>query len=191
MKKHSTVIRNMTACALMTALICVCSWITIPGPVPFTMQTFAIFFALMTLGGKWGTLSVALYLAIGTLGLPVFSGFTGGVGKILGATGGYLVGFLPMAALYWLLVRVLGTGRLRRFIAAALSMIFLYACGTIWFYVVYVTRGETVTILAILSACVFSFIPLDALKIALAAFLSDRLKKAGIFQNRNTPKSEE
>lgn len=178
---RSTFVRQMTACALMCALIVVCSWIRIPGQVPFTMQTFAIFFGLMALGGKLGSLAVGVYLAIGMMGLPVFSNFGGGFGYILGATGGYLVGFLPMALLYWGLMRLFGRRRFSAILVCAVCLLFLYACGTIWFYAVFVSRGDVRSILSILTACVFPFILPDALKIALAAFLAKRLRKAGLF----------
>ena len=82
--------RELARAALFAALIAICSWISIPTAVPFTLQTFAVFLALGVLGGKLGTLSVAVYLLLGAVGLPVFAGFQGGLGALLGATGGYL-----------------------------------------------------------------------------------------------------
>ena len=82
--------RDLARAALFAALIAICSWISIPTAVPFTLQTFAVFLALGVLGGKLGTLSVAVYLLLGAVGLPVFAGFQGGLGALLGATGGYL-----------------------------------------------------------------------------------------------------
>ena len=86
--------QELARAALFAALIAICSWISIPTAVPFTLQTFAVFLALGVLGGKLGTLSVAVYLLLGAVGLPVFAGFQGGLGALLGATGGYLAGFL-------------------------------------------------------------------------------------------------
>lgn len=81
--------------ALMAALIALCAWISVPlGPVPFTMQTFGIFAALGLLGGRRGTLAFLIYLLLGIVGLPVFSGFSAGAGVLFGATGGYLLGYL-------------------------------------------------------------------------------------------------
>lgn len=85
---------DITLTALYSALIAVCSWISVPAAVPFTMQTFAVFVTVGVLGGKRGTYSVLLYLLLGAAGLPVFAGFTGGVGHLFGATGGYIIGFL-------------------------------------------------------------------------------------------------
>ena len=90
--------------ALMAALIALCAWISVPlGPVPFTMQTFGIFAALGLLGGRRGTLAFLIYLLLGIVGLPVFSGFSAGAGVLFGATGGYLLGYLAAALLFWFL----------------------------------------------------------------------------------------
>ena len=96
-------LKGMILCALFAALMAVCSWITIPYVVPFTMQTFGVFLALLLLGGKRGTICMAVYLLLGAVGLPVFSGFRGGVGALVGSTGGYLVGFIVSALLMWAL----------------------------------------------------------------------------------------
>ena len=84
----------MVQIALFAAIIAVCSWIQIPMTVPFTMQTFAVFCALATLGGKGGTISILIYIVLGAVGVPVFAGFTGGIGILFGTTGGYIIGFL-------------------------------------------------------------------------------------------------
>ena len=87
--------------AIGAVLIAVCSWISIPASVPFTLQTFAVFFVLSILGGKRGTVSVLLYILLGAIGIPVFAGFSGGIGVIMGSTGGYIVGFILMGLVYW------------------------------------------------------------------------------------------
>ena len=86
--------RDMALVALMTALMAICSWISIPTTVPFTLQTLGVFLACALLGGKRGSLAVFVYLLLGALGLPVFAGFSGGAGALLGSTGGYILGFL-------------------------------------------------------------------------------------------------
>jgi biotin transport system substrate-specific component len=93
----------MTAVALGAVLIIICSWLTVPFAVPFTMQTFAVYCALLLLGGRRGLLAVLLYILLGAFGLPVFSGFRGGIGALLGPTGGYILGFLLCALLFRLL----------------------------------------------------------------------------------------
>lgn len=94
----------MVQIALFAAIIAVCSWIQIPMTVPFTMQTFAVFCALATLGGKGGTISILIYIVLGAVGVPVFAGFTGGIGILFGTTGGYIIGFLFTGLLYWLII---------------------------------------------------------------------------------------
>ena len=99
--------KDIVLIGIFAALIAVCSWISIPTAVPFTLQTFGVFMAVEVLGGKRGTLSVLVYLLLGAVGLPVFAGFTGGMGIITGSTGGYIVGFLLGAMIMWLLETVL------------------------------------------------------------------------------------
>ena len=94
-------IRDIAYIGASAALIAVCSWISVPSPVPFTLQTFAVFSAVGILGGRRGTIAVLVYLLLGAVGLPVFAGFRGGVGVLLGTTGGYIAGFLLAALLMW------------------------------------------------------------------------------------------
>ena len=90
--------KDMATTALMAALLCVLAPITIPvGPIPLSLATFAVYMAGAVLGAKRGIAAVALYLLIGMTGIPVFSGFTGGIQRLAGVTGGYLIGYLPCA----------------------------------------------------------------------------------------------
>lgn len=86
---HQTI--DLVYIALGAVLISICSWISIPTTVPFTMQTFAVFFVLSALGGKRGTVAIIVYILLGAVGIPVFSNFTSGIGILLGNTGGYIV----------------------------------------------------------------------------------------------------
>lgn len=92
---------SMCLAALFAAVYAVCAWISIPMPsgISFTLQTFGVALGGYLLGASWGTASIAVYLCIGAIGLPVFSGFGGGAAKLIGVTGGYLIGFIGMAAL--------------------------------------------------------------------------------------------
>ena len=85
---------NLAFTALGAVLIAVCSWISIPTAVPFTMQTFAVFFVLLALGGRRGTCSILVYILLGAAGMPVFSNFSAARRRPVGATGGYIAGFL-------------------------------------------------------------------------------------------------
>ena len=125
--------------ALMAALIALCAWISVPlGPVPFTMQTFGIFAALGLLGGRRGTLAFLIYLLLGIVGLPVFSGFSAGAGVLFGATGGYLLGYLA-AALFIVTMSGLGVAIANRsdtmqqtmFVMFFFVMIFVLMSGLI------------------------------------------------------------
>ena len=118
----------MVQIALFAAIIAVCSWIQIPMTVPFTMQTFAVFCALATLGGKGGTISVLIYIVLGAVGVPVFAGFTGGVGILFGTTGGYIIGFLFTGLLYWLITHFLGDKLPVMILALVLGLALLITC---------------------------------------------------------------
>ena len=160
-------VRNMTCSALMAALLVVCGWIAIPiPPVSFTLQTFGVLTALGVLGGKAGALSILLYLAMGAAGLPVFSGFQGGIGILAGVTGGYLWGFLAAGLTYWLLERF---GKLPAMIA---GQAVCYLCGSLWF-LLYAGGGLWV----ILLRCVIPYLIPDGVKIALSYTLSRRLSR--------------
>lgn len=168
---------DLALCALFAALIAVCAWISIPATVPFTLQTFAVFAALGLLGGKRGTVSIAVYLLLGAVGVPVFSGFQGGVGALLGTTGGYLLGFLLAALIVWGMEARFGDKTGVFILAAVLGMIICYAFGTAWFLVVYARTKGAVSLATVLGWCVVPFLLPDAAKIALAVLLRGRLKR--------------
>ena len=136
-KKLST--KDMAYIGLFACLMAICAWISIPGQIPFTLQTMGVFLAVGLLGGKQGTLAVLVYVLMGAVGLPVFSGFTGGIGRLLGATGGYIIGFLASALLMWALEKVLGEKKWGLALSMLLGLIACYAFGTAWFLVVYTT----------------------------------------------------
>ena len=161
--------------ALMAVLIAVCSWISIQTVVPFTLQTFAVFCALELLGGARGTIAVAVYLLLGAVGVPVFAGFTGGLGILLGSTGGYLLGFLLTGLVYWLFER-LGRSLWLRVAALLLGLALCYAFGTLWFIEVYSRANGPLSVMTALSWCVLPFLLPDGLKLAMALLLSARVK---------------
>ena len=168
---------DLVLIALFVALMAICAWITIPAAVPFTMQTFGVFLALLLLGGKRGAICMAVYLLLGAVGVPVFSGFRGGVGALVGSTGGYLVGFIVSALLMWALTGFARRNRWTLAVALAVSLLACYAFGTVWFVVVSVRAGKAMTFGTALSFCVLPYILPDAAKIWLAYFLSKRLKR--------------
>ena len=133
--------RELAYTGILAALIAVCSWISIPTAVPFTLQTFAVFLTLGLLGGRLGTLAVTVYLLLGAVGLPVFAGFHGGLGAFLGATGGYLVGFLFTALTMWGAERWLGKSAPVFLGSAVVGQILCYLFGSVWYYAVYTGRN--------------------------------------------------
>ena len=167
--------KEMAYIALLVVVIAVCSWISIPSVVPFTMQTFGVFCAVGLLGGFRGTVAVLIYILMGLIGLPVFSNFNGGVGYLMGPTGGYIVGFLFTALVYWLLEKLFGKGLLCRILAMALGLIVCYAFGTFWFVEVYSRANGPISVAAALAMCVLPFILPDAVKISLALLITGRL----------------
>lgn len=168
---------DMAYIALMVVLMAVCSWISIPATVPFTLQTFAMFCAVGLLGGKRGTIAVLVYIIMGAIGLPVFSGFAGGLGHLLGATGGYIVGFFFSALLYWLVTKLLGTAVWSMALAMVLGLVVCYAFGTVWFTVVYTQKVAAIGFAGALGMCVIPYIIPDLIKIALALLLTKVLSK--------------
>lgn len=172
--------KDLTLIALFTVLAAVCAWISVPVPVPliqFTMQTFAIFAALLILGGKRGTYAVTAYLLLGAVGAPVFSNFRGGLSVLLGATGGYILGFFFQALLYWLMTARWGERLGVKLLASVLGLFLCYAFGTAWYLALYAQMGKPMGWLTALGYCVFPFILPDLIKLALAVLLAQRVGK--------------
>lgn len=161
-------VRKRMRASLFAALIAICAWIgvSVP-PIAFTLQTLGVLTALGTLGGKWGAVSVGLYLAMGAVGLPVFSGFRGGAAALLGTSGGFLWGFGAGALVYW------AAERLGKLPAMVLCQLTCYLCGCIWFSV-YAGGGG---ILGAVLTCVVPWLIPDGVKLWLAFALSRRLEK--------------
>ena len=167
--------KDMARIALFAVVIAICSWLSIPATIPFTLQTFGIFLTVAVLGGKRGSLAVLLYLLMGLVGLPVFAGFSGGLGVLLGTTGGYILGFLLSALVMWGMERFLGKRRWVLALSMLLGLVVCYAFGTIWFMQVYASKTGPIGLWTALGWCVFPYIIPDLLKIALALILSQRL----------------
>ncbi len=162
---------DLVMVALFAVLIAVCAWISIPATVPFTLQTFGVLCAMGLLGGKRATLAILTYLLLGAVGVPVFSGFRGGLGMLLGVTGGYLVGFLCSTLLLWLLTALLGDKPWVRTLGMLLGLLVLYAFGTAWFMVAYAGSTGPVGLSTALGWCVVPFILPEIAKTALAIFV--------------------
>ena len=184
--------RQLTLCAVMAAVMCVLAPISIPiGPISVTGGTLTVYLTAYLLGPFRGLAATAAYLLTGFAGLPVFSNYMGGAGRLLGPTGGYLVGYLPMMLLAGLaadfaLRRFGGQGKGERALALAVTFLgmvlataVLYAFGTAWYCV-----QAGVDLQTALAACVFPFIPFDLAKMVLALMTGTpvrrRLEQAGL-----------
>ena len=178
-KTNTLKTRDLTLVALFAALIAICAWLTVPMPdVPFTMQTFGVFAALLLLGGKRGTLSILLYLLLGAAGLPVFSGFRGGIGSLLGTTGGYLIGFLFSGLIYWVITALVKQeNTLTRFLALTAALFVCYAFGTAWFMTVYLRSSGPISLGLVLMKCVVPYLIPDFAKMLAAVSVSRAVKK--------------
>ena len=171
---------KMVTCAIFAAIMCVLGPMSIPiGPVPVSFTNLVIYLAAILLGAKLSTVSYLVYMLLGIVGLPVFSGFQGGVGKLAGPTGGYLVAFIIMAFISGLVfekskgnVVISGIGMI---VATAVAYLF----GTVWFVI-----EMKCEFMYALSVCVFPFVVFDLIKIVIALVLGKAVKfalnKAGL-----------
>lgn len=169
--------RDLVIIALFAVLMAVCAWISIPTAIPFTMQTFAVFFALNFLGGKKGTAAVCVYLLLGIIGLPVYANGTTGIGVILGNTGGYMIGWIFSGLTVWLLEKLFGRNLWVQVVSMLAGLLVCYALGTAWFMVVYARTAGAIGLWAALGWCVVPFVLPDLVKLGLALWMSHRLEK--------------
>ena len=164
-------IKKTALCALFTALCAVCSIITVPSPIPFTLQTFAITLAVYVLGIGGGMASVSAYIVLGAIGLPIFSGMHGGIGVLFGPTGGFILGFIPFCLIIGFALKKFKS-LVPRLIGCFIGLIVLYICGAVqYIFVASVSFWGAVTV------CVLPFIIPDVLKILLAVVIGNRINK--------------
>lgn len=166
-------VRKITSIGLMTAFLCIVApWAIQIGPVPITLATFGVYLVGALLGTKYGTISVFVYLLLGAVGLPVFSGFGGGAQRLVGVTGGYLVGYLPCVFAVSFIISKIGKKFFGYLIAMTVGTVILYSMGTMW----YVWQTGNAPAVA-LSLCVVPFLPGDLIKIVMAAILGYEVRK--------------
>ena len=180
--------RTIAFTALLAAIICAIAPWTVPiGPIPVSLATFGIYIASCVIDAKHGTVATIVYVVLGAIGVPVFAGFMGGFGRIVGPTGGFIIGYIPCAFVVGL-VRDGLRGRAWSYpVAMVAGTIVLYALGTAW----YVFQSG-VDVAAALAACVLPFLPGDALKIAAASVLCVRLRPlVRRYLTRPAPQREE
>lgn len=171
--KNRGKIKNMTHIALYAVFLAICSWIAIPFATPMTLQTFGVFFVLFYAGGKKGLASIALYISLGIIGLPVFAGFRGGFGVLFEHSGGYIIGFLAAGCLYFAAEAIFPKAMQKAFLkyfVAAIGLLTCHALGALSHYnfLLSVEKGEAYWVM--LAFSLFSYGILDAVKIAGAGF---------------------
>ncbi len=182
--KRERYVYEMVLAAMFSVIIAICAWITIPFAVPFTMQTFGVFLAIAVLGGKLATVSIGLYILLGIVGIPVFSGFQSGIGVLFQQTGGYVIGFFVASLVSWGLecgVRTLfRRGRFSKRFLIGLELFFgllvCYAFGTLWFWRLYMKQSGAISLGAVLGICVVPFVVPDLIKIGLVLVVQKRLR---------------
>lgn len=176
-------LKDMVLMALFAAVFCVLAPLAVPvGPVPVSLTNFVIFISVYVLGWHRTTITYVAYLMIGLVGLPVFSGFQGGIGKMAGPTGGYLIGFIFTAVISGLFVQIktnsLLASRLLGIAGMILGMIVAYGFGTAWF-----CYSTGTGLFAALTLCVFPFVLGDLVKmavaVAVAPVIAMQIRKVG------------
>lgn len=172
--KDKKMLFTMTRCALMAALMCALCPVSVPiGPIPISLSILIILLTVMILGTRDALISYTVYLLLGAVGMPVFSGFQGGLAKLAGPTGGYLVGFLPMILIGGIFLKKSNRNILWTMVGMVIGIAVDYLLGTAWF--VFQT-GSTVS--HALDVCVYPFIPFDLGKLVIAVLLGNVIHKA-------------
>lgn len=159
--------------SLGASVITLCSWISVPSVPPITLQLFGVFVCSGLLGLRRGAASCLVWIALGALGLPVFAGFGGGLGTLLGPSGGYIVGLL-LASLIVGFASELSDAIAPMLLSMLAALLLIYVCGAAWYRFSY---AEGASFYDILVACVLPFVAWDALKLALAVTVTKRLKR--------------
>ncbi len=161
--------QNITLIALMSAILCMIGPIMIPvGMVPISLTNMVIYLTVLLLDKKKATISVAIYLLIGFVGLPVFAGFTGGVGKLLGPTGGYLIGYLVLSLVAGTILEKVEKVKI---LALSIGTISLYLIGTMW-----LMFQSKLSFMSALTVGVLPFVMFDVIKIVVAVVLGNSIR---------------
>ena len=172
-KKFST--KQMALIGLMTAVTCILGPLSIPlpfSPVPITFTNLAIYFSIYILGMKSGTLSCLIYILLGFVGVPVFSGFSGGAAKLAGPTGGYIIGFIFMAIIAGLIIDRFPEKYILHAVGLIVGTAVCYLFGTVW-----LAKQLGMTFIKSLSVGVIPYLPGDAAKIIIALIIGPKLRK--------------
>lgn len=169
-------IYNIVYTGMFAVLLTLCSWLSIPTMIPFTLQTFGVFLTVLLLGGRQGTLSIFIYLLLGAVGIPVFSNFGAGLGYLLGNTGGYAIGFVFVGLTGWLFEILFRKKPITQVVSMLLGLMICYTFGSLWFIKISMNSGGNYGLITVLTMCVFPFVLPDLGKLWLAYIISKRIK---------------
>lgn len=167
--------KDLTLIALFAAILAICSWISIPTTIPFTMQTFGVFLTISILGSKRGIIAICIYLLLGIIGIPVYANGTSGIGILLGPTGGYMISWIFFGLILWGMELLFGKKLWVLTISLLLGLILCYGLGTVWFVVFYASGTGTVGFWGAFSCCVLPFILPDLVKLVFALIVQKKL----------------
>lgn len=174
-KRSLFTVKQLTLVGLMAAVLCILSplALSIPiSPVPISLGTLAIYFVISVLGMKLGTISVAIYILLGLAGIPVFAGYTSGPGKLLGPTGGYIIGYLFMALICGFFVDKFSSNIPLYLLGMVLGTAVCYLFGTLW-----LAYQMELTFPKALMAGVIPYIPADIVKLVIATAIGFQIRK--------------
>lgn len=164
-------VKTIAVIGVLTAVTCILAPLSIPiGDVPISLTNLVIYFGLYILGTRRETVSYVVYLLLGLVGIPVFSGFTAGPAKLFGPTGGYLIGFIPMAVIAGIFIEKSGRKLVLSMVGMILGTAICYIFGTVWFVLIMKTSVQ-----AALTMCVYPFIVFDLIKMVLAALIGPQI----------------
>ncbi len=174
MKNKKSSVYQLTVCALMAAVMCVIGPMSIPiGAVPVSFTNFVICLTACLLGWKWGSVSVIVYVLLGTFGLPVFSGYAGGLAKLAGPTGGYIIGYVFITLIGGAFIVRFRSSYIWTVIGLVLGVAVTYAFGTAWFVI-----QMKCELWYAMTVCVLPFIGWDLLKICAATAVGATVRRA-------------
>lgn len=175
MKNKPLTTQDTARVAISTVFMIVCSWISIPAPIPFSMQNFGAVIICLLLSRKQALFTIITYILLGMAGLPVFAGFRTGATVLSGPTGGYIVGFLCLPLIIGRNSVTTSRNKASTFLYTFIGTLIIYALGTLWYALIFLDKCEG--ILPILSLCVFPYIIPDLAKIILAVTCAEKLKR--------------
>ena len=174
-------IRTLCEIPLFVSLMTICAWLSIPSPIPFTLQTFAFFLCCLCLGGKMAFVCTTVYLFLGIVGVPVFSSFGAGIGIVLGTSGGFLVGLLPASLTYYIFTILFGNKDFFKVIGCVAGLFICYIFGAVWYIFIYLSTPTT--IFTPVLTCILPFVIPDGVKLFLAYLVYTRIRKTLSIKN--------